>query len=106
MYGKQRRVSFKVASHTSKGVVDYVHSNVWGLVVVPSNGGAHYFVNFIEDFSRKVWVYFMKHKSKVFTIFKQWKAQVENQTRRRVKYMRFNNGLAYKDIAFLEFRKT
>jgi hypothetical protein len=35
------------------------------------NDGAYYFVSFIDDFSRKVWVYFMKHKSKVFTIFKQ-----------------------------------
>jgi hypothetical protein len=59
-----------VASHTSKGVLDYVHSDVWGPVAVPSNGDAHYFVSFIDDFSRKVWVYFMKHKSKVFTIFK------------------------------------
>ena len=25
VYGKQRRVSFKVASYTSKGVLDYVH---------------------------------------------------------------------------------
>ena len=47
----------------------------------------------------------MKHKSKVFTIFKQWKAHVENQTGRRVKYLRFDNGLEYKEIAFLEFCK-
>ena len=54
LYGKQRRVIFKVASHTSKGVLNYVHSDVWGLVAVPSNEGAHYFVSFIDDFSRKV----------------------------------------------------
>jgi hypothetical protein len=71
-------------------------NDVWGPVAVPSNGGAHCFVSFIDDFSRKVWVYFMKHKSKVFTIFKQWKAQVENQTGRRVKYLRSDNGLEYK----------
>jgi hypothetical protein len=71
VFGKQRRVSFKVASHTSKGVHNYVHSNVWGLVAVSSNEGAYYFVSFIDDFSRKVCVYFMKHKSEVFTIFKQ-----------------------------------
>jgi hypothetical protein len=39
VYGKQQRVSFKVASHTSKGVLDYVHSNVLGLVAISSNGG-------------------------------------------------------------------
>lgn len=106
VYGKQRRVSFKVASHTSKGVLDYVHSDVWGPVAVSSNGGAYYFVSFIDDFSRKVWVSFMKHKSEVFTIFKQWKAQVENRTGRKVKYLRSDNGLEYRDTEFLEFCKT
>jgi hypothetical protein len=62
VYGKQQRVNFKVTSQTSKGILDYVHSNVWGPVVVPSNRGAHYFIIFINYFSRKVWVYFMKHK--------------------------------------------
>ena len=28
VYGKQHRVSFKTGSHTSKGVLDYIHSNV------------------------------------------------------------------------------
>ena len=32
VYEKQHRVSFKIGSHTSKGVLDYVHSHVWGLV--------------------------------------------------------------------------
>ena len=48
----------------------------------------------------------MRHQSEVFTIFKQWKVQVENQTRRRVKYLRFDNRLEYKDTVFLEFCKT
>jgi hypothetical protein len=28
VYGKQQRVSFKVASHTSKSILDYVNSDV------------------------------------------------------------------------------
>ena len=28
VYGKQYRVSFKTGSHTSKGVLDYIHSDV------------------------------------------------------------------------------
>jgi hypothetical protein len=50
VYGKQRKVSFKVASHTSKGVLDYVHSDIWRPMAMPSNGGAHYFVSFIDIF--------------------------------------------------------
>ena len=91
IYGKQHRVSFKTNSHTSKSVLDYIHSNVWGLVSVSSHSIAQYFVSFIDEYSRKVWIYFMKNKSDVFGIFKKWKAQVENQNGRKIKYFRTNN---------------
>ncbi|KAK3038599.1 hypothetical protein RJ639_027262 [Escallonia herrerae] len=105
VFGKQKRVSFKAASHTSKGVLDYIHSDVWGPIRHISNGGARYFVTFIDDFSRKVWVYFMKHKSEVFNVFKQWKARVKNQTGKKLKYFRSDNGMEYKDEEFLQFCK-
>ena len=60
MYWKQHRVSFKTNSHTSKGILNYIHSDVWGLVLVSSHCGAQYFVNFIDDYSRNVWIYFIK----------------------------------------------
>ena len=49
VYGKQHKVSFKTGSHTSKGILDYIHSDVWGPVSVSSHSGAQYFVNFIDD---------------------------------------------------------
>jgi transposase InsO family protein len=101
--GKQPRVSFKTGSHTSKGVLDYVHSHVWGPVSVSSHSGAHYFISFIDDYSRKVWIYFLKRKSEVFSVFKKWKAQVENQIDRKIKYLRIGNGLEYRDREFLKF---
>ena len=103
VYGKQHRVSFKIGFHTSKGVLDYIHSDVWGPVSISSYNGAQYFVNFIYDYSRKVWIYFMKHKFDVFGIFKTWKAQVENQTGRKIKYLRTDNGLEYRDKEFIRF---
>jgi hypothetical protein len=57
--GKKNRVQFKTAAHKTKGILDYVHFDVWGLVRTTSQGGHMYFVIFIDDFSRKVWVYFM-----------------------------------------------
>ena len=73
VYRKQHRVSFKTGSHPSKGVLDYIHSDVWGPVSVSSYSGAQYFVSFIDDYFRNVWIYFMKHKSNVFGIFKSGK---------------------------------
>jgi hypothetical protein len=41
-----------------------------------------YYVYFIDEFSRKNWIYFLKKKSKVFDMFKEFKALVENQTKK------------------------
>ena len=40
-------------------------------------GGAKYMVTFIDDYFRRYWVYPIKKKSDVFTVFKEYKAQVE-----------------------------
>ena len=45
----------------------------------------------------------MKHRSNVFDIFKKWKAQVKNQTGRKIKYLRTDNGLKYRDKEFIRF---
>jgi transposase InsO family protein len=74
VYGKKNEESTLRWRLIQVKVLSYVHSDVWGPVAVSSNGGAYYFVNFIDDFSRTIWVYFMRHKLEVFTIFKQWKA--------------------------------
>ena len=79
-------------------ILDYVHSNIWGPTRELSLGGSQYFVTFTNDFSRKVWVYCLKQKSKVFAKFKQWKAKVKNQTQRKIKYLRSKNGTEYTDL--------
>ena len=76
--GKQYRVRFKTATHNTKGKLDYVHSDIWGPIKVASKGGAQYFISFIDDYSKKVWVYFLKNRSDAFATFKKWKAEVEN----------------------------
>uniref|UniRef100_A0A2N9I6R9 Integrase catalytic domain-containing protein n=1 Tax=Fagus sylvatica TaxID=28930 RepID=A0A2N9I6R9_FAGSY len=101
--GKQCRVRFKTATHKTKGILDYVHSDIWGPVRTPSKGGAQYFMSFIDDYSRKAWVYFLKNKSEAFAKFKIWKAEVENQTGRKIKCLRTDNGTEYRDGDFLKF---
>uniref|UniRef100_A0A2N9FN54 Integrase catalytic domain-containing protein n=1 Tax=Fagus sylvatica TaxID=28930 RepID=A0A2N9FN54_FAGSY len=101
--GKQCKVRFKTATHKTKGILDYVHSDIWGPVRTPSKGGAQYFMSFIDDYSRKAWVYFLKNKSEAFAKFKIWKAEVENQTGRKIKCLRTDNGTEYRDGDFLKF---
>ena len=101
--GKQYRMRFKTTTHKKGGILDYVHSDIWGSAQVVSKGGARYFMSFIDDYSRKVWVYFLKNKSEAFAKFKNWKVEVENQIGRKIKCLRSNNGTKYKDGEFLKF---
>jgi len=48
-------------------------------------GGNQYYVIFIDDFSRKTWLYLLKNKDKIFEKFQEFKNEVENIMRERSK---------------------
>ena len=75
----------------AKEILEIVHSDVCGLMSSSSLSGYVYYVSFIDDFSRKTWIYFLKGKSEVFSKFKEYKALVENQTDRKIKTLQSNN---------------
>ncbi|KAF5775409.1 putative RNA-directed DNA polymerase [Helianthus annuus] len=100
--GKQKRVKFMKGKHNTRGILDYVHSDLWGPARVESLGGARYFMTVIDDFSRRVWVFILKHKSEAFKKFKEWKIYIENQTERKIKKLRTDNGLEYCNKEFEE----
>ena len=51
-----------------------------------------YYVSFIDDFSKKTWIYFMKNKDEVFSKFKEFKSLIENHTEKKIKTFRSDNG--------------
>ena len=60
-------------------------------------------LTFVDDFSRKVWVYFLRQKNETFSMFKKFKALVENQTGRKIKKLKTDNGLKFCEMEFNEF---
>jgi hypothetical protein len=44
-----------------------------------------YYVLFIDDHSRKSWIYFLNNKDGVIAKFQEFKDQVENQIGRKIK---------------------
>jgi len=62
-------------------------------------------ITIIDDFSRKLWVYFLKHKNEAFFTFKEWKLLIENQTGKKIKRLRTNNGLEFCSNEFNDFCK-
>ena len=70
---------------------------------VPSKGNARYLLTFIDGFSRKVWVYFLKHKNDVFPTFKKLKVFIENQIGKKIKRLPTDNGLEFYEGQCNEF---
>jgi hypothetical protein len=103
--GKHAKVAFPSNEHRSKGILDLVHSDVCGPMSVASITGSMYYVSFIDDFSRKTWIYFLKTKDEVFSRFQEFKALVENQTGKKIKVLRSDNGGEYTSKEFEGFCK-
>ena len=66
---------------------------------------AKYALKFIDDFYRYCWVHFLKHKSEVFDLFKVFRALVENQSGRKLKILRSENGGEYVKYEFIYYCK-
>ena len=93
--GKNTKRPFGSSASWSKEILDLIHFDVCGLITPKSLGGHLYYVTFIDDHSRKTWIYLMKTKDEVFTKFQEFKVEVENLIERRIKILRFDNGGEY-----------
>ena len=71
--GKNVKKPFPSSDNEAKGILDIIDSDVCGLMTATSLSGYVYSVSFIDDFSRKTWIYFLKGKNEVFGKFKEFK---------------------------------
>jgi hypothetical protein len=101
--GKNMKNPFPSSDNKAKGVLDIVHSDVCGPMSTTSLSGYVYYVSFIDDFSRKTWIYFLKSKGEVFSKFKEFKALVENLSERKIKILRSDNGGEFTSDDFKAF---
>ena len=84
--GKYTRTAFPSSDSQAAGTLDLIHSDLCGPMSFVSLRGYEYYVTFIDDHSRKTWIYFLKSKKseEVLQRFQEFKALVENQTRRKI----------------------
>jgi transposase InsO family protein len=95
VFGKHKRVQFNTSVHTTECILDYVHADLWGPSRKHSFGGCRYMLTIIDDYSRRVFPYFLKHKHEAFDVFKAWKVTIEKQTERKVNVLRTGNGMEF-----------
>jgi transposase InsO family protein len=100
---KFSKASFPSSDSRSARILDLVHTDVCGPMSWKSLSGCEYYLTFIDDYSRKTWIYFLKAKSEVFARFQEFRALVENQPGKRINVLRSDNGGEYSSKQFVDF---
>ena len=90
----------------STSFLELVHSDVWGPSPLTSLLGFNYYVIFIDDYSRFTWLFLLKHKNEVLSVFKHFKSMVETQFSSSLKILRTDNGSEYINHDFKSFCST
>ncbi|XP_073103835.1 uncharacterized protein [Elaeis guineensis] len=81
---KHTRAPFKGGkSWKAMRPLQLVHTDICG-PLPESHGGNKYFITFVDDFSRMLWVYFLKEKSAALSTFKNFKSLVEKECNYKV----------------------
>jgi transposase InsO family protein len=71
----------------------------------PTHQGNCYFVTFIDDYSRRAQVYFIKTKDQAFKKFREFKTHAENETGEHIKILHTDGGGEYINGRFKTFLK-
>ena len=96
--GKNEKQTVPNSERKDKEILEIVHSHACEPMSSSSLNMYVYYVSFIDDFSCKTWIYFLKGKNEVFSKFKEFNALVENHTERKIKTLQSDNGIELTSI--------
>ncbi|XP_050877608.1 uncharacterized protein LOC127081390 [Lathyrus oleraceus] len=100
---KSKTLPFPSGAHRASTCFEMIHSDVWGMSPAASHAHYKYFVTFIDDYSRFTWIYFLRSKSEVFSMFQKFLTYVETQFQASVKIFRSDSGGEYMSHEFQEY---
>ena len=101
--GKSKSLSFPSHGSCAENCFDIIHSDVWGITPIISHANYKYFVTFIDGYNKYTWIYFLRSKSDVFSIFKTFVAYIETQFSSNIKVLRLYSGGEYMSHEFHDF---
>lgn len=107
MIGKQHREAIpKKSLWRASQQLQLVHADICGPITPTSNSNKRYLISFIDDYSRKMWVYFLAEKSEAFTTFKNYKVLVEKEIGASICCLRTDRGGEFTSFEFNEYCKV
>ena len=93
-FGKHTHVSFpKRLESRTKSPFELIHTDVWGLPRTASTLGFWYFVAYINDISRCTWLFLMKSRTELFSLFQKFFVEIRNQFHTSICILRSDNTL-------------
>ena len=90
--GKQTNKSKKGANRSSD-ILEIIHTDICSLDM--DSHGQKYFISFIDDYSRYMYLYMLDNKNEALDAFKIFKAEVEKQCGKQIKIVRSDRGGEY-----------
>ena len=97
---KHHRVSFvpRIDKRASS-FFELVHSDIWGPINIVSNK-FQYFVTFVDDYSHMTWLFLMKARSELLSIFKLFEKEIKTQFNKKVQVLHSDNAREYQSSVF------
>ena len=104
---KSHRTIYPSRSHQASRPFYLIHSDIWGPSRINTNSGKKWFVTFIDNHTRLCWVYLMKEKFEVESLFKIFYSMIENLFQTKIGILHTDNGIEYfKSLEFFSKKKV
>ena len=92
MKSKFTRLPFPTSMTKTNACFELIHCDIWGKYRTPSFTKANYFLTIVDDYSRTVWVYLLRHKHEASTCIMHFYEMVKTQFEKKIKRIRCDNG--------------
>lgn len=93
LLSKQARRPFpSKAGFAATRCLELIHGDICGPISPTTPAGNRYFLLLVDDFSRAMWVFMIKTKDEALSIFKKFKALVENESKEVIQVLRTDRG--------------
>lgn len=100
MVGKHREIIPKKSLWRASQHLQLIHADICGPIKPESHSNKRYLINFINDYSRKTWKYFLTEKSEAFGVFKKYRAIVEKESGNPICCLRIDRGGEFTSMEF------
>lgn len=99
---KVHRQNLGSSDSFTKSPLQLIHMDVWGPASSSTFSCSHFYLIVIDDFSRYAWIFLLKNKFDVYSIFSTFKTKIENCLSTKIKYIRTDGGGEFVNNRFKE----